>query len=82
MKIRKLKWSLFKIFYKIYSFKRLYNTNSSQFNFSNNYKKEYDLNEEQKEAIIGIILGDGSLEKGKSTFNTNRAQKNHSNFFF
>lgn len=34
------------------------------------YNKEYELNQEQKEAIIGIILGDGYLERGKPTFNT------------
>ena len=34
------------------------------------YKTEYMLSLEQKEALIGIILGDGSLERNKSTYNT------------
>lgn len=34
------------------------------------YKNEYELTSIQKEALIGIILGDGFLERGKSTHNT------------
>lgn len=34
------------------------------------YKKEYELSIEQKEALIGIILGDGFLEKNKPNHNT------------
>lgn len=34
------------------------------------YKKEYVLSLEQKEALIGIILGDGSLDRGKPSHNT------------
>lgn len=35
-----------------------------------NYKKDYMLNLEQKEAIIGIILGDGFLDRAKPNYNT------------
>ena len=34
------------------------------------YKKEYILSLEQKEALIGIILGDGFLERSKPNHNT------------
>lgn len=34
------------------------------------YKKEYVLSLEQKEALIGIILGDGFLDRAKSNHNT------------
>lgn len=37
---------------------------------SSNNKKEYVLTTEQKDALIGIILGDGGLERAKPTHNT------------
>lgn len=39
-------------------------------NSTNEYKKQYKLSLEQREALIGIILGDGFLERAKSTHNT------------
>ena len=57
---RSLDFFIYYSFYKIYSFKRLNSTSSNLDKFSNKYKNEYDLTEEQREAIIGIILGDGS----------------------
>lgn len=38
--------------------------------FSKEYKQKYVLNLEQKEALVGIILGDGYLDRAKSSFNT------------
>jgi hypothetical protein len=38
--------------------------------FFKEYKKNFKLNIEQKEALIGIMLGDGYLERNKSTHNT------------
>jgi len=38
--------------------------------FTVKYKTEYQLTLEQKEAIIGIILGDGYLERSKPNHNT------------
>lgn len=38
--------------------------------FSKQYKQEYELTQEQRYSIIGIMLADGSLERGKPTFNT------------
>lgn len=43
-------------------------TNTLEFN--NKYKKEYKLTEFQKEALIGLILGDGFLERTKPNHNT------------
>ena len=40
------------------------------FRFSIKYKKCYELTEEQKQALVGIILADGFLERVKSTHNT------------
>jgi hypothetical protein len=37
--------------------------------FFKEYKKNFKLNIEQKEALIGIMLGDGYLERNKSTHN-------------
>jgi hypothetical protein len=34
------------------------------------FKESYSLTNEQKEALVGIILGDGSLERRKTTHNT------------
>jgi hypothetical protein len=38
--------------------------------FLKEYKKNYKLNLEQKETLIGIMLGDGYLERKNSNFNT------------
>lgn len=46
---------LFKCFYSIFN------------KFTNEYKKEYELTKEQREALIGILIVDGHLEKGKPT---------------
>lgn len=46
------------------------NNDLSTIKKSAKYKKEYKLSIEQKEALIGIILGDGSLERSKSSHNT------------
>jgi len=56
--------------YSLSVFKRLYNKKVETSKFSKQYKKEYELTQEQRESIIGIMLADGFLEKGKSTYNT------------
>lgn len=38
--------------------------------FYKQYKTKYELSIEQKEALIGILLGDGYLERNLPTFNT------------
>lgn len=38
--------------------------------FSNMYKKEYGLSQYQREALIGVMLADGNLDRGKPTYNT------------
>lgn len=38
--------------------------------FSKQYKKDYELTQEQRESIIGIMLADGFLKKEKPTYNT------------
>lgn len=38
--------------------------------FSKEYKNNYKLNTEQREVLIGIMLGDGFLERVKSSYNT------------
>ena len=38
--------------------------------FSKDYKNKYELTQEQREALIGLILSDGFLERGKPTHNT------------
>lgn len=46
-------------------------TNSTNtLKFKNKYKEEYKLTKFQKEALIGLILGDGFLERTKSNHNT------------
>jgi hypothetical protein len=45
-------------------FKCFYSTSNK---FTNEYKKEYELTKEQREALIGILIADGHLEKGKPT---------------
>lgn len=42
----------------------------SDIKYTLNYKREYVLSLEQKEALIGIILGDGFLERVKPNHNT------------
>lgn len=39
-------------------------------NLSSKDKKEFELSSYQKDALIGIILGDGYLERTKQTWNT------------
>jgi len=50
--------------------KRYYSSMAKDIKYSIKYKNEYELTSIQKEALIGIILGDGFLERGKSTHNT------------
>jgi hypothetical protein len=47
-----------------------FNDNVLFFRLSKEYKEDYNLTKEQKEALVGIILGDGSLERRKITHNT------------
>jgi len=49
---------------------RYYSTEVKEIKYRSKYKKEYKLNLVQKEALIGIILGDGFLERNKPTYNT------------
>lgn len=42
----------------------------SDIKYTNKYKKEFELSVEQKEALIGIMLGDGHLRRAKPTHNT------------
>lgn len=42
----------------------------SNIKYTNKYKKEFELSIEQKEALIGIMLGDGHLMRAKPTHNT------------
>jgi len=46
-------------------FKRLYSSTPEV-----NYKNKYELTQEQKEALIGLMLADGYFERGKATHNT------------
>ena len=55
------------IFKRLYSSKTCYPEVSK---FSKQYKQEYELTQEQRDAIIGIMLADGSLERGKPSYNT------------
>jgi hypothetical protein len=38
--------------------------------YTTGYKKQYELSLIQKQALIGIILGDGFLERVKASHNT------------
>jgi LAGLIDADG DNA endonuclease family len=38
--------------------------------FSKKYKMDFKLSVEQEEALIGIMLGDGYLDRAKCTYNT------------
>jgi hypothetical protein len=65
----------FSISYSGYSlcvFKRFYSktAEAETDKYSNQYKKEYKLTQEQKQSLIGIVLADGCLERGKPTHNT------------
>jgi hypothetical protein len=65
----------FSISYSGYSlciFKRFYSktAEAETDKYSNQYKKEYKLTQEQKESLIGIVLADGCLERAKPTHNT------------
>lgn len=46
------------------------NKDLTDIKYTLNYKREYILNLEQKEALIGIILGDGFLDRAKPNHNT------------
>lgn len=48
---------------------RNYSTGVKDIKYSANYKKEYILSDVQKEALIGIILGDGFIERAKPSHN-------------
>jgi len=48
---------------------RNYTTNANNLKYSVKYKKEYVLSNIQKEALIGIILGDGFIERLKPNHN-------------
>lgn len=50
--------------------KRFYSTKPETGKYSNTYKYEYKLTQEQRDSIIGILLADGSLERAKPTHNT------------
>lgn len=68
------------ITYPLCIFKRPYSSNTccpEVRKFSKQYKQEYELTQEQIDAIIGIILADGSLERGKPSHNT-RLKIDHS----
>jgi hypothetical protein len=49
---------------------RNYSTDVKNIKYTANYRKEYVLNDIQKEALIGIILGDGFVERAKPSHNT------------
>lgn len=48
---------------------RKYSTSVKDIKYSADYKKNYILSDIQKEALIGIILGDGFIEKAKPNHN-------------
>ena len=48
---------------------RNYSTSTKNIKYSAKYKKDYTLTDIQKEALIGIILGDGCIERPKVTHN-------------
>jgi hypothetical protein len=51
--------------------RKIYTSNfKEEFRLNNKYKKEYTLNKFQKEALVGIMLGDGYLERAKPNHNT------------
>jgi len=52
---------IYYITYPLCVFKRLYSKISETSKYSKQYKKEYELTQEQKESIIGIMLADGFL---------------------
>lgn len=49
---------------------RYYSSDAKDQKYSVKYKNEYVLTDIQKEALIGLILGDGCLERAKPTHNT------------
>ena len=49
---------------------RNYSTSVKDIKYSAKYKKDYVLTDIQKEALIGIILGDGFVERSKPSHNT------------
>jgi hypothetical protein len=56
---------------RVYSAKREFSTKDlSNVKYTTKYKTEFVLSSVQKEALIGIILGDGFLERNKLSHNT------------
>ena len=49
---------------------RNYSTSMNNIKYSTKYKKEFVLSDIQKESLIGIILGDGFVDRAKSKYNT------------
>lgn len=65
--------------YYLFLFKRLFSKitdNTKISKYSKQYKQEYKLTKKEEDAIIGIILAYGSLEKYKPSFNT-RLSRDH-----
>ena len=67
-------YSVYSVYF-LYCFTYFYSYISKRFysdtiEFSKEYKNKYDLNQMQKEALIGIMLADGFLEREKPTHNT------------
>ncbi|GAA5137723.1 hypothetical protein GCM10023339_78170 [Alloalcanivorax gelatiniphagus] len=54
----------------MFVFKRAYSSKPEENKFTAYFKNNYELTTEQKEALIGIILADGFLERAKPTHNT------------
>lgn len=48
---------------------KYYSTNTKDIKYSAQYKNNYILTDIQREALLGIILGDGFIEKSKPTHN-------------
>ena len=59
-----------KRFFYISSKVNIENKTNKDIKYTTKYKKEYNLTPYQKQALIGIILGDGYLERIKSSYNT------------
>jgi hypothetical protein len=65
------------IFKRLYSSKTCFCFAQEVSKFSKQYKQEYELTQEQKYAIVDIMLADGYLERGKPSYNT-RLRIDHS----
>nr|WDW20869.1 hypothetical protein [Valsa mali var. pyri (nom. inval.)] len=53
----------------LFVFKRAYSSKSVDNKFTANFKNKYELTTEQQEALVGIILADGFIERAKPTHN-------------